>query len=203
MNNKLIILQWHITNRCNKRCKHCYIDDYNGAELTINNLLEIRKEYIKLLDEYNKDNNCTLKGQINITGGEPFHYKDIWTLFDFFKNNNDKFDFSVLTNGLYLNEENVKRLKSYNPKFVQISLDGNKFTHDNIRGKGSFEEVKRALYNLHKYKTYKVWTDRMVPIGSNNKNNVHTLNSEMLKEYITIIRKEKLKIINKISKIKI
>ena len=230
MKNKLI-LQWHITSRCNKRCKHCYIEDYEDTELNIDNLLEIGQEYLKLLNEYNKINNCNLKGQINITGGEPFTYQNIWTLFDFFKEHEDSFDFAILTNGSYLNEETVKRLKTYSPKFVQISLDGNEGTHDDIRGKGSFKEVENALYMLQKYKiksmvsftannsnykefsdvvktarkykAYKVWTDRMVPIGSSNKSDIDSLNSEMLKEYITIIRREKLKLINRFSKINI
>lgn len=229
--DKKLILQWHITSKCNKRCKHCYIDNYKDQEFRIDKLLKIGQEYINLLREYNKVNNCSLKGQINLTGGEPFSYKDIWKLLDFFRENNKLFDFSILTNGSFLDEETVKRLKEYKPKFIQISLDGNKETHDDIRGKGSYDEVVRALKMLHKYKiksivsftansenyrqfsdvvktarhykSYKAWTDRMVPIGSSTKSDIETLNSKMLKEYISIIRKEREKVINRISKIKI
>lgn len=104
---KRLILQWHITNRCNKRCKHCYQEDYNGTEFTINDLIKFGNQYIKLLCEYNKLNNQNLKGQINITGGEPFIKEDIWQLLDFFKQNNKYFDFGILTNGLLLNDENI------------------------------------------------------------------------------------------------
>ncbi len=37
-----------------------------------------------------------------------------------------------------------KRLKSYNPRIVQVSLDGSKETHDKIRGKNSYNEVIKA-----------------------------------------------------------
>ena len=49
-----------------------------------------------------------LKGQINITGGEPFVREDIWELLDLFKENDKYFDFGILTNGSLLNENVVK-----------------------------------------------------------------------------------------------
>jgi radical SAM protein with 4Fe4S-binding SPASM domain len=224
-------MQWHITNRCNKRCSHCYQGDYNGTEFSIDKLKAVVNEYLELLNEYNKITNQNIKGQINITGGEPFIREDIWEFFDLFKENNKYFDFGVLTNGSLLNEAVVKRLKFYNPRIVQISLDGSKETHDKIRGKNSYNEVIKALkllkqYNIYslvsftandnnykefskvvrvakKYKASKVWTDRMVPIGAGNTGEVKTLNKDQVIEYINIIRKEQKNVFNKFSKTKI
>ncbi|NMM64456.1 radical SAM protein [Clostridium sp. P21] len=228
---KRLILQWHITARCNKRCKHCYQEDYSGEEFTIEKLKELGYQYLELLYEYNKNCNEKIKGQINITGGEPFIREDIWELLDFFKKNAEYFDFGILTNGSLLNEENVIRLKSYNPKMVQVSLDGSKKVHDEIRGANSYNEVINALKLLRKYKikslvsftannknykefknvvkaakkckAYKVWTDRMVPIGSGNCGEIKTLNRKEVVEYINIIRKEQLNVLNKFTKTKI
>ncbi|OOM05835.1 radical SAM/SPASM domain-containing protein [Clostridium saccharobutylicum] len=228
---KKLILQWHITNRCNKRCRHCYQENYNGAEFSINELIEFGNQYIKLLLEYNKFNNQNLKGQINITGGEPFIRDDIWQLLDFFKQNNKYFDFGILTNGSLLNDENVKKLKSYNPKMIQVSLDGNKKTHDRIRGKNSYGEVINSLKLLEKYKikslvsftannenyrefrsvvktakkykSYKVWTDRMVPVGVGSNGDIKTLNKESVINYIDMIRIEQKNFLNKFYKTKI
>ncbi|AGX42887.1 radical SAM/SPASM domain-containing protein [Clostridium saccharobutylicum] len=228
---KKLILQWHITNRCNKRCRHCYQENYNGTEFSINELIEFGNQYIKLLLEYNKFNNQNLKGQINITGGEPFIREDIWQLLDFFKQNNKYFDFGILTNGSLLNDENVKKLKSYNPKMIQVSLDGNKKTHDIIRGKNSYDEVINSLKLLKKYKikslvsftannenyrefrsvvrtakkykSYKVWTDRMVPVGAKSNGDIKTLNKESVINYIDMIRIEQKNFLNKFYKTKI
>ena len=228
---KKLIMQWHITNRCNKRCSHCYQVDYNGKEFTINTLKEVVSQFLELLNEYNKINNLNTKGQINITGGEPFIREDIWELLDLFKEYKKYFDFGVLTNGSFLNKDIVKRLKSYNPRIVQVSLDGSKETHDKIRGKNSYNEVIKALKLLKKYKIYslvsftandknykefskvvkvarkykasKVWTDRMVPIGAGNTGEVKTLNKDQVVEYINIIRKEQNNLLNIFFKTKI
>lgn len=226
-----LTMQWHITNRCNKRCKHCYQEDYNGNEFTTNQLLDIGKQYLELLDEYNKVNNIKCRGHINITGGEPFVREDIFEILDFFKENRDKLTFGILTNGSYLTEDIVKRIETYKPRIIQVSLDGDKKVHDDIRGDGSYDEVISALKLLHKYnikglvsftahnknyecfpdvvkaakkaKAYKVWSDRMVPIGSGNAGDVNTLKPNELIKYISIMKQEKHKFINKISKTKV
>lgn len=228
---KKLIMQWHITNRCNKRCRHCYQGDYNGTEFTIDKLKEVVLQYLELLDEYNKITSKNIKGQINITGGEPFIREDIWELLDLFKEYDKYFDFGILTNGSFLNEEIVKRLKSYKPRIVQVSLDGSKETHDRIRGENSYNEVIKALkllkkYNIYslvsftandknytefskvvktakKYKASKVWTDRMVPIGAGNTGEVKTLKKDQVVEYINLIRKEQRNLFNIFSKTKI
>ncbi|EKQ56733.1 MULTISPECIES: radical SAM protein [unclassified Clostridium] len=225
---KRLLLQWHITNKCNKRCKHCYQEDYYGTEFSLEELISFGKQYLELLYEFNKVNNQNLKGQINITGGEPFIRKDIWGLLDFFKENNKYIEFGVLTNGSLLNEDVVSRLKFYNPKMVQVSLDGSKKTHDNIRGKNSYTEVINSLKMLKKYKlktvvsftannrnykefkdvvkvaqkckVHKVWTDRMVSIGFGNNKDIRTLDKEQVIEYVNIIRNEQTKILNMFSK---
>ena len=42
----------------------------------------------------------------------------------------------------------AKKIKYYNPLFVQISLDGVEETHDAIRGKGNFEKALEGIDNL-------------------------------------------------------
>ncbi|MGG7179283.1 radical SAM protein [Clostridium paraputrificum] len=223
-----LVLQWHITNKCNKRCKHCYQDDYTCEEMDINQLIEIGEQYKELLDEYNKKNGMSCRGHINITGGEPFTRKDLFQLLDYFKENQNKFTFGILTNGSYLSEDIVRKLSSYNPRIVQVSLDGDKEIHDDIRGKGSYDEVMRSIRLLNKYGikslvsftannknynyfgkvvdsarkagAYKVWSDRMVPIGSGEVGEVDTLSPEEVVQYINILRREKNRFINRHSK---
>ena len=42
-----IKIKWHITNKCNLRCKFCYLEEYFGKELSIeeiNSVLTVIKE---------------------------------------------------------------------------------------------------------------------------------------------------------------
>ncbi|CDM68085.1 Radical SAM domain protein [Clostridium bornimense] len=227
MKNKLV-LQWHITSRCNKRCSHCYQEEYSDKEFTTSELLDIGSQYLELLREYNKVYGVKEKGHINITGGEPFIREDIFKILDFFKDNKDEFTFGILTNGSLIDEKVVKKLSEYNPRMVQVSLDGDKDTHDKIRGRGAYEEVLNALKMLNRYKikgivsftannenykriskvikvarrakAYKVWSDRMVPIGSGSSGSIRTLSSDEVVDYLSIMRKEKSKFINRYRK---
>jgi radical SAM protein with 4Fe4S-binding SPASM domain len=139
--------QWHITDRCNLRCSHCYQVNYSDAtELSLDQLKKIADGIFATLSKWNK------KGDISITGGEPFFRKD-W--FEFAKYLNDSPDVSnidFLTNGTLINSahiESIKRLKKI--KYIQISLDGaTSVIHDQIRGKGSFEKAIAGIRNLIK-----------------------------------------------------
>lgn len=226
-----LTLQWHITNRCNKRCKHCYQEDFNNQEFSTKELIKIGEQYIELLKKYNSLHNKKCKGHINITGGEPFIRDDIFEILDFFYKNRDKFTFGILSNGSYLTEDIVNKLKKYKPTMVQISLDGNKKSHDYLRGKGSYDEVVKALKLLNKYnikgivsftannknykefkdvvktarkaKAHKVWSDRLVPMGSGDTDEIKTLNQKELKEYLYIMEKDKNRWINRFNKLEI
>ena len=36
-----LLLQWHVTERCNLRCAHCYQEAYSGEELRFQDLLNV------------------------------------------------------------------------------------------------------------------------------------------------------------------
>ena len=56
--------QWHITNGCNNRCKHCYHADYNMQnELTREQLLQIANQIEDALEKWN------FYSSMSVTGG--------------------------------------------------------------------------------------------------------------------------------------
>jgi len=64
-------IQWHITEKCNLRCKHCYHDHYSSDnELASEELISIADKIGATLTKWNKI------GTLSITGGEPFVVKD-------------------------------------------------------------------------------------------------------------------------------
>ncbi|MGL5069028.1 MAG: radical SAM/SPASM domain-containing protein [Sarcina sp.] len=220
------IMQLHITQECNKKCKHCYQHSYLQKGLPINKLKSIIDEFVILVKEYSDSKGARFSGQVNITGGEPFVREDIWELLNYIKEVN--LSFAILSNGSLFTNDLVKRLKDYKPVFVQVSIEGSKKTNDDIRGEGSYEETERAVKLLKKHDIYslvsftasnlnyrefpeavkfakkakasKVWTDRYVQTYG-EESEIRSLNKEELREYVRIIKTEELKANPKVIKI--
>ena len=127
--------QWHITDECDQRCKHCYIFSEDSCKKpdtmtweqiqdTFYNCLDFCKVYNRLPYFY-------------ITGGDPILHTDFWKLLELLK----RYDipFTILGNPFHLNDEICKRLKEYGCEKYQLSLDGMRETHDWFRKPGSFD----------------------------------------------------------------
>ncbi|MFH1338744.1 MAG: radical SAM protein [Candidatus Omnitrophota bacterium] len=138
-------LQWHITERCNWRCRHCYQleSEKENKELSLGNLLKIFRQYLRLIGYFN-----TLgprRSRLSITGGEPLVRND---LFDFLKKisrYNKYFFLSIFTNGSLITREAAERLKALGVRQVQVSLEGLQRNNDIIRGDGAFLKTIRAV----------------------------------------------------------
>ncbi|MDD3159899.1 MAG: radical SAM protein [Candidatus ainarchaeum sp.] len=152
---KGFIFQWHITERCNLKCKHCYQDSILSKELSFEKLVEILNQIEKATDFWKSKRPIEFRNKfrpnITLTGGEPFIREDIFDLLDEIKKRN-KFRIAILSNGIMITKEIAKKLKKYNLDFFQISLDGLEETHDLIRGKGNFKNAINGIKLLTKEK---------------------------------------------------
>lgn len=124
-----------ITGQCNNRCKHCFGDFGNGAQLGMDQISSILKE-LKKIGVF----------QISITGGEPFAHKDILEILNLIKS--EGFTSQITTNGTILNEEIISFLKNNKMFRFSVSLEGDEVYHDYIRGKGNYETVKNNIKKL-------------------------------------------------------
>lgn len=189
-----LVLQWHITDKCNLRCSHCYQNTYNNNELSFDSLLNILDQYKALLQEWKNKNGYQSMGHITITGGEPFVRTDFLDLLEVFARDRSEYTFSILTNGGFIDNKTADKLQELRPSYIQVSLDGTKNTHDKIRGVGAFDAVissikllrKKRLRTLISFTAHqsnyheftdvaylgiklgvsRVWVDRMIPCGS-------------------------------------
>lgn len=126
-------LELQITDKCNLRCRHCYIGNSESSALSLKQIRAILKEFEEMQGL-----------RVLISGGEPIMhegFQEINTMLPEF------FIRKVLfTNGLLLNK---KRLKGLNVDEIQISIDGLEEAHDSLRGKGTFklafDAVKLAI----------------------------------------------------------
>jgi len=136
--------QWHFINTCNLQCTHCYQEGYHFSNLELNDLIYIAKEISLTLNKWN------MLGRISLTGGEPFISPYLFDLLEYFENDEQIKQLDILTNGTYINEVSIKKLKKYHKlRQIQISLDGaTETTHDMIRGNGVYNKVKEAIQQL-------------------------------------------------------
>jgi radical SAM protein with 4Fe4S-binding SPASM domain len=122
-------LELQITNKCNLKCRHCYIGKPMNNELTVHEIKAV-------LDEFEEMQGLRLL----ITGGEPLmhsRFNEINLLLPEYN-----FRKILFTNGLLLNE---KVLKGLNADEIQFSVDGMERGHEAIRGKGTYKLVMKKM----------------------------------------------------------
>ena len=147
----IFIFQWHITGRCNWKCKHCYQDGYKVKELSLKELDNIANQCVEFLDllKITKE-----KSFINIGGGEPFLREDIFDFLDILNSKNRFSSPVIMTNGSFITDEMAKKLRKHNVRSVQVSLEGLEKVNDQIRPKGSFKQIVGAIKILKKNKIH-------------------------------------------------
>ena len=134
--------QWHITERCNRACKHCYQDGHATAELASTDLLTIVDRMEEAVRKWGR------KGTLSLTGGEPFIRRDdLHTLMNRIDGSECLAYYDILTNGSLISEAETEALVKH-PRLrrIQVSLEGaTAKTNDAIRGPGSFESTISAI----------------------------------------------------------
>jgi selenobiotic family peptide radical SAM maturase len=121
-------LQWHITQACDLRCRHCY-DRSERSHLPL-------ERAIAILDElYDFCSARFVHGQVSFSGGNPFLYPYFEELY---KAASDRgFSLAILGNPVK-REWTEKIVEIERPVFFQVSLEGLKGHNDVIRGPGHF-----------------------------------------------------------------
>lgn len=135
------LLQVHITDKCNLRCKHCYQEGMNRSSV-----MDI-ESFALLMNQF--DDLLTLpdsEGKVmNITGGEPLIIPNIFDYIDIAINSGVE-RINLLTNGILFNKDNLLKIKSRdNIIETQVSLEGPEEINDKIRGKGSFKKIIQSI----------------------------------------------------------
>ena len=141
---KIFNCQWHITERCNWRCKHCYQSECPTPDLSLEELFKILDQYLYLIKKWELPPG---RARLNLTGGEPFVRKD---LFQFLERVSAEarvygYSWSLMSNGSLIDEEKLIKLKELGLRSFQVSIEGMEKNTDEIMGRGAFEKVIRAI----------------------------------------------------------
>lgn len=130
---------FHLTNRCQLKCKHCYINSSPKGEFGLP--LELSYEVANEL--YSRFGTLCFA----ISGGEALmRREDTIKLLSYSSKIHRPL---LLTNGIAIDKEIAKQITQYHAS-VQVSLDGGKAkTHDYLRGNGAFKRCCNGLKILN------------------------------------------------------
>ena len=95
-----------------------------------NSLTDVIDKFCELRRQYNLQHGIKKRGHINLTGGEPFCRADIRDIIGYIHKRCDELTYGVLSNGSFIDDELMKLLKQTDVSFVQLSIDGDRKTHD-------------------------------------------------------------------------
>lgn len=126
-------LQFHVTNKCNLRCKHCYMKCESGYsnELSYSEIITVIREF------------CDYGGkQIVFTGGEILLKKEFPEILKFSK---EQGLYTIaITNGTLWTDPLIDEVSKYIDQ-IQVSLDGyNEDTNAQVRGSGVFDKALKC-----------------------------------------------------------
>lgn len=138
--------QWHLTEKCNLRCSHCYHEDYDSSgELELESLRLICDKMDEAVRAWGK------MGSLSLTGGEPFlRGPDLYALMLYVEQKAGLAYYDLLTNGTLIDGSVAAELACF-PKLrrVQVSLEGpSAEVNDSVRGAGTFERIERCIRTL-------------------------------------------------------
>lgn len=148
------------TMGCNLRCTYCFEghEQHDKFKLLSDEQLNVIFEYIsKHIEQKEKTGSNFNKPYISLFGGEPllkcnFHIVEKILKFAYEKN----ISVFIISNATTIDDDYCKLLKTFNNNIsaVQVTLDGNKSTHDKRRiradGGGTFDTICCGISKLLK-----------------------------------------------------
>lgn len=133
--------QWHLTDLCNRRCRHCYQSAHEEADPmagAANRRLAADAILAAIPNE---------PVTINLTGGEPLMLPDLTDLIGYLGNYENLAEINIITNGTIEDHNLLTKLGSFaRLRSFRISLEsGDEKINDFIRGKGSLAGLRRTI----------------------------------------------------------
>jgi radical SAM protein with 4Fe4S-binding SPASM domain len=138
-------VQWHLTERCNLSCRHCY---QSGAvlEMRYDEICRAIDNVKNAIEGWVTEYEMQMSPSLHFTGGEPLLRKDLFLIMNYARERG--FSISLMSNGILIDNYTALRIREARVKDVQISLDGLEAAHDDLRGEGSFQRALKGISNL-------------------------------------------------------
>ena len=164
-------LQWHATDKCNLNCAHCYRDTPKKSLFKTLEMHKLVEEYAAFLKKRN------LTGRIQFGGGEPLLLnKKLFSIIKYARK--FKITCRILSNGTLLTKSCAHTLEQIGVRIVQVSVDGGKEIHEQIRGKGSFKQAMDGIKNCAEVG---IRVTVAATLSQNNVNQIDTITRNAIK----------------------
>ncbi len=154
--------QWHITDECDQRCKHCYLFSEDARmtckSMGFDDMMRVLDSCFAMCDSMGR------APYFYITGGDPILHPDFWKLAEQLHARGAMW--CVMGNPFHLTDAICARMKALGCRKYQLSLDGAcAKTHDMFRKPGSFDDTLRAARCI---KNSGMWLALMSTVSSIN-----------------------------------
>src|SRR4030042_3986355 len=136
-------IQWHLTERCNLRCRHCYQGDTPIEEMPPAAVKREIDGATEMLKAWESDYGITVSPSIHFTGGEPFLYQGLWDCVEHARGQG--YGVALMSNGALITAEDAVRASDLGVFDIQVSLEGPEGFHDAIRGQGRFQKAAQGV----------------------------------------------------------
>lgn len=193
-------VHFNLTNTCNKQCNHCYSESTmeENKEITTSEV----KEIIDILSQMDVFS-------VAFGGGEPFLRSDIFEIAQHARDKN--IVPTITTNGLCINENNVKDCRTFNHVHVSVNLAEESISIENrhwhkvislLKGAGvkvginyivnkkGYEYLEEICQYGEKYNVRNIMFLRFKPFGrAKNLYNMNRLSKEENINFLPLIKK--------------
>jgi len=127
-----------LTSACNLRCHGCWIEGNRPVR-------QLSQEDVDALIAAGKRQKAFF---YTLLGGEPMIYPGLW---DIIERHKDCY-FQIITNGMFLSEQNARRIRAAGNVTPLVSLDGPQEQNDDRRGPGVFAAAMQGIARLKQRK---------------------------------------------------
>ena len=139
--SKPTLVDIELTNRCELRCKMCWLHGEHGIGDTCSGSELSTEEVFSLVDHLS-----SFKPRIYLGGAEPLLREDLFIILEYLKRHGLVVSFT--TNGALFDPRKIEMLVALEIDQVTFSIDGNEKLHNQIRGEGMFKKVTSAIKEL-------------------------------------------------------
>lgn len=141
---KRYALAIELTAFCNQKCGYCYNDwRHDPGELGSLPREELLGLVDRALTEVEFDH-------VTLTGGEPFARPEIFEVLEIVKKHGKRA--LIISNGGVITDAHAERLATYDPIYVQVTLNGPEAgLHEEHVGKDCFEPTLRGIRSLKQH----------------------------------------------------
>lgn len=132
--------QWHVTDRCNLRCAHCYQDDFSPAgERCLDDLKRMADAVFEALPGH--------EVSVNVTGGEPLLVPHLLPLLEHLERFPNLVEINLITNGTVTGTNVTAALAALGKlRHIKVSVEaGDDAVNDAVRGRGNLSRVRAGI----------------------------------------------------------